>query len=86
MREDPAVLKRILRAELRERRQNMPAHERELATQGFTSRLQELVGSTGVGLRLVTPFALFRLDYGRTIWNRPVDDSGRVVFGIGQTF
>jgi outer membrane protein assembly factor BamA/autotransporter translocation and assembly factor TamB len=49
-------------------------------------RVSELVGSTGVGLRLVTPFALFRLDYGRTVWNRPVDDSGRVVFGIGQTF
>ena len=40
----------------------------------------------GVGLRLVTPFALFRVDYGKTIWNRPADDSGRVVFGIGQTF
>jgi outer membrane protein assembly factor BamA/autotransporter translocation and assembly factor TamB len=49
-------------------------------------RIQDLVGSTGVGLRLVTPFALFRIDYGRTIWNRPADDSGRVVFGIGQTF
>jgi outer membrane protein assembly factor BamA/autotransporter translocation and assembly factor TamB len=49
-------------------------------------RVSELVGSTGVGLRLVTPFASFRLDYGRTIWNRPVNDSGRVVFGIGQTF
>ena len=49
-------------------------------------RVRDLVGSTGVGLRLVTPFALFRIDYGRTIWNQPVDDSGRVVFGIGQTF
>jgi outer membrane protein assembly factor BamA len=48
--------------------------------------MKDLVGSTGVGLRLVTPFALFRVDYGRTIWNRPVDDSGRIVFGIGQTF
>ena len=34
-------------------------------------RLRELVGSTGFGLRLVTPFALFRVDYGKTIWNRP---------------
>jgi len=46
MPEDPDVQKRVLRAELRERRRNMPAHERELATEGFTSRLQELVGST----------------------------------------
>jgi outer membrane protein assembly factor BamA len=49
-------------------------------------RLGELVGSTGFGLRLVTPVALFRLDYGKAIWNRPVNDSGRIVFGIGQTF
>jgi 5-formyltetrahydrofolate cyclo-ligase len=47
MPDDPTVVKRILRAELRERRQNMPAHERELASEGFTARLQELVGSTG---------------------------------------
>lgn len=46
MPDDPTVVKRILRAELRERRQNMPAHERDLATEGFTARLQELVGST----------------------------------------
>lgn len=46
MPDDPTVVKRILRAELRERRQNMPAHERELATEGFTARLQELIGST----------------------------------------
>jgi outer membrane protein insertion porin family len=49
-------------------------------------RFSELVGSTGFGLRLVTPFALFRVDYGRTIWNRPAPDSGHWVFGIGQTF
>jgi outer membrane protein insertion porin family len=49
-------------------------------------RFGDLVGSTGFGLRLVTPFALFRVDYGKTIWNRPVADSGRWVFGIGQTF
>jgi outer membrane protein assembly factor BamA/autotransporter translocation and assembly factor TamB len=49
-------------------------------------RIKDLVGSTGLGLRLVTPFALFRVDYGITIWNRPVADSGRFVFGIGQTF
>ena len=49
-------------------------------------RLGDLVGSTGFGVRLVTPFALFRVDYGKTIWNRPVADTGRWVFGIGQTF
>lgn len=47
MPDDPHVQKRILRAELRERRQVMPPHERELATEGLTARLQELVGSTG---------------------------------------
>jgi 5-formyltetrahydrofolate cyclo-ligase len=47
MPEDPDVQKRILRAELRERRRNMPAHERELASKGFTARLEELIGSTG---------------------------------------
>ncbi|MFF2372623.1 5-formyltetrahydrofolate cyclo-ligase [Agromyces sp. NPDC058110] len=46
MPDDPSVQKRILRAELRERRQNMSAHERRLATEGFTARLEELVGST----------------------------------------
>ncbi|WP_308799112.1 5-formyltetrahydrofolate cyclo-ligase [Agromyces silvae] len=45
--EDPDVVKRILRAELRERRQNMPAHERELASEGLTARLRELVAETG---------------------------------------
>ncbi|SFR73167.1 5-formyltetrahydrofolate cyclo-ligase [Agromyces sp. CF514] len=46
MPDDPSVQKRILRAELRERRQNMSSHERRLATEGFTARLEELVGST----------------------------------------
>lgn len=46
MSDDPSVQKRILRAELRERRQNMSSHERRLATEGFTARLEELVGST----------------------------------------
>ena len=54
--------------------------------EGAGFRLADLVGSTGFGARLVTPFALFRVDYGRTIWNRPVQDSGLWIFGIGQTF
>jgi outer membrane protein insertion porin family len=45
-----------------------------------------MVGSAGVGLRVVTPFVLLRVDYGKAIWNRPAQDSGRWVFGIGQTF
>jgi outer membrane protein assembly factor BamA len=49
-------------------------------------RFQDLVGSTGFGARLATPFAIFRIDYGRTVWNRPVPDSGLWMFGIGQTF
>jgi len=49
-------------------------------------RFKDLVGSTGIGLRLVTPFSVFRVDYGRTIWNRPIPDSGQWAFGIGQTF
>ena len=36
MPDDPDVQKRALRAELRERRQNLPRSERELATEGFT--------------------------------------------------
>jgi len=47
MPDDPGVQKRVLRAELRERRQNMSLHERTHATEGFTARLQELIGSTG---------------------------------------
>ncbi|HET8778479.1 MAG TPA: 5-formyltetrahydrofolate cyclo-ligase [Agromyces sp.] len=47
MPDDPDVQKRILRAELRERRQNMPAQERELATEGLTAGLQGLVESMG---------------------------------------
>jgi outer membrane protein assembly factor BamA/autotransporter translocation and assembly factor TamB len=54
--------------------------------EGAGFRLQDLVGSTGFGARLATPFAIFRVDYGKTIWNRPVQDSGIWVFGIGQTF
>jgi 5-formyltetrahydrofolate cyclo-ligase len=37
--------KRALRAELRERRRNLPAAERESATAGFTENLQSLVQS-----------------------------------------
>jgi 5-formyltetrahydrofolate cyclo-ligase len=47
MPDDPDVHKRILRAELRERRRNMTATERRNASDGITARLEELIGSTG---------------------------------------
>jgi outer membrane protein insertion porin family len=47
--------------------------------------LRDLVGSAGFGLRVATPFALLRVDYGKSIWGRP-SDSGRWSFGIGQIF
>lgn len=37
---DPTLEKRALRAELRERRQNLSQHEREIATAGLTANLQ----------------------------------------------
>ena len=47
MPDDLDVQKRILRAELRERRRVMTSSERRRATEGLTSRLAELVASTG---------------------------------------
>jgi outer membrane protein assembly factor BamA len=44
-----------------------------------------LVGSVGVGVRLATPFALLRADYGRIAWAAG-PRTGRWVFGIGQAF
>ena len=49
-------------------------------------RLGDLVGSVGVGLRLATPFALLRADYGRVMWPGPAERSGRWSFGIGHAF
>ncbi len=47
MASDPGNAKRALRAELRERRQNMTATERERATAGITANLQRLVDEHG---------------------------------------
>jgi 5-formyltetrahydrofolate cyclo-ligase len=47
MPDDLDVQKRILRAELRERRRVMTSSERRLATEGLTARLTELIASTG---------------------------------------
>ncbi|QTX04025.1 5-formyltetrahydrofolate cyclo-ligase [Agromyces archimandritae] len=49
MPEDLDVEKRIIRAELRERRKNMSALEREQATAGITSNLQDLVTRSEAG-------------------------------------
>jgi outer membrane protein assembly factor BamA len=48
--------------------------------------LGSLVVSGGVGLRFATPFALLRIDYGKTMWNSPTTGWGRWVFGLGQSF
>jgi outer membrane protein assembly factor BamA len=49
--------------------------------------LGALVGSAGFGLRLETPFALLRVDYGRLFSPGPgTGRSGRWMFGIGQAF
>ena len=48
--------------------------------------LRGLVGSIGFGLRLASPFALLRADYGRPIWGKPAGSSGRWSFGIGHAF
>ena len=49
-------------------------------------KLNALTGSIGFGVRLSTPFALLRADYGRTVWPGSVKGSGRWVFGVGQAF
>ena len=49
-------------------------------------KLNALTGSIGFGVRLSTPFALLRADYGRTVWPGSVRGSGRWVFGVGQAF
>jgi outer membrane protein assembly factor BamA/autotransporter translocation and assembly factor TamB len=48
-------------------------------------KLNDLVGSVGFGIRLNTPFALLRADYGRVIWG-PAPQTGKWYFGIGQAF
>ncbi|MEQ1574645.1 MAG: BamA/TamA family outer membrane protein, partial [Vicinamibacterales bacterium] len=45
-----------------------------------------LVASVGAGLRLATPFAVLRVDYGRAVSGTGTDRSGRWTFGIGHTF
>jgi len=48
-------------------------------------KLNALTGSIGFGVRLSTPFALLRADYGKMVWG-PGLRTGRWVVGIGQAF
>lgn len=52
MNSDPSHQKRALRAELRERRRNMTALEKDVATDGLTGHLIELV--SGLGARSIS--------------------------------
>ena len=48
-------------------------------------RLNALTGSIGFGVRLTTPFALLRADYGRVVWGGG-QRTGQWIVGIGQAF
>ena len=48
--------------------------------------LTDLVGSAGFGLRVASPFALLRADYGRPVWGAPTGSTGQWSFGIGHAF
>lgn len=54
----------------------------ELGDIGFGA----LTGAGGLGLRITTPFAVLRVDYGKPLWRAPEDASGQWIFGIGHTF
>jgi outer membrane protein assembly factor BamA len=49
-------------------------------------KVKALTGSVGFGIRLSTPFALLRADYGKVVWPGSAKGSGRWVFGVGQAF
>jgi outer membrane protein assembly complex protein YaeT len=48
--------------------------------------LSNLDAGTGVGIRIDSPFALIRIDYGVPLSRRQEQPKGRWYFGIGQTF
>jgi outer membrane protein assembly factor BamA len=49
--------------------------------------VMDLVGSVGAGLRVATPYALLRVDFGRTVWGAGPTLSGtRWTFGLGHAF
>ncbi len=45
-----------------------------------------LEAGAGFGLRIYSPFALLRIDFGMPLTSRPREPSGRWYFAIGQTF
>jgi outer membrane protein assembly complex protein YaeT len=49
-------------------------------------RISDLRYTGGAGLRVRSPYFLFRLDYGFILDRRTGEPSGRLFFGIGQTF
>ena len=48
-------------------------------------KFNALIGAVGFGVRLNTPFALLRADYGRAAWGT-TERTGRWFIGIGQAF
>jgi outer membrane protein assembly factor BamA len=48
--------------------------------------LTDLEAGGGFGLRIESPFALIRVDYGLPLTRRAQEPRGRWYFGIGQTF
>ena len=48
--------------------------------------LSDLRTSAGAGLRIRTPYALIRLDYGVNLRPRPGEIRGKFFFSIGQAF
>ena len=48
--------------------------------------LTSLEAGAGGGLRINSPFAMLRIDFGVPLTNRPLQTSGRWYFGIGHAF
>jgi outer membrane protein assembly factor BamA len=47
---------------------------------------RKLEAGTGIGLRLVSPFVILRVDFGMALTSRDQQPFGRWYFGIGHTF
>jgi outer membrane protein assembly complex protein YaeT len=48
--------------------------------------LSDLAAGAGIGVRIHSPFALVRIDFGIPLTNRQREPSGRWYFGLGQVF
>ena len=46
----------------------------------------KLEAGAGFGLRVISPFAILRVDFGMAITSRKTQPAGRWYFGIGHTF